>query len=243
MRAHLIHHFEYPIDPLLWRILVIWEFCIVPNHLINGIYNREHLISSDESVLVQIVEFEGPWKNIVYLWEKGFLHCNFSSRLPREVMDKALMNSWNSIAPSWKFILSVKILSSLQPYFRRRLWRQTMRNRSDHPVGRTACRSFGIPRTHLFVPHFPQPLTASVSIPFGQSRTNPLYHCLISFSVTEKAFIVWKRLKEQPTVCPLSETFDLLRLQLAVRFSHSAIEVFSEKREFWRKKRGDKWLH
>lgn len=27
--------------------------------------------------------------------------------------------------------------------------------------------------------------TASVSIPFGQSLTKPLYHCLISFSVTK----------------------------------------------------------
>lgn len=38
------------------------------------------------------------------------------------------------------------------------------------------------------------PLTASVSIPFGQSRTKPLYHCLISFSVTKmdnnKSFII-----------------------------------------------------
>lgn len=37
---------------------------------------------------------------ITHVCKYSYLHCSFSSRLPRDVIDNARMNSSNSIAPS-----------------------------------------------------------------------------------------------------------------------------------------------
>ena len=83
------------------------------------------------------------------------LQFSFSSRFPREVMERARMNSSNSMAPSW---------------FSSKTRKTKEANLVGSPLGKNCVYILMKP--------------CSVRRPLGQSFKKPLCHCLISFSVT-----------------------------------------------------------
>ena len=85
---------------------------------------------------------------------------NFSSKFPRDVIDKARINSSNSMEPSW---FSSKTLKTREA------------NLDGSPLGKNCVQIFMNP--------------CSVRRPLGQSFRNPLCHCFISFSETVKLMI------------------------------------------------------
>lgn len=81
------------------------------HHLINGIYDVIHFLLGDIAIVVNIIKSKCPWeeKQEIYssfiawtitIFLLSFSQLSFSSRFPLEVIDKARINSSNSIEPS-----------------------------------------------------------------------------------------------------------------------------------------------
>ena len=95
---------------LLRGILVLGQSDHLSRHLVYRSHNLQHLIVGDIPVLVDIVQLERPWDMSVEA--KGldginatapagpcYSHLSFSSSRPREVTERAQINSLNSIVP------------------------------------------------------------------------------------------------------------------------------------------------
>lgn len=120
---YLIQLFKDTINPifgiLFFLIPITRSTGWISQHLVDCIHNVVHFISRYESIVINIIQLKCPcfnWKNMSLklisllrhcfnVWNFQFnLQISFSSRLPLEVTDKALMNSSNSIDPSLLFV-------------------------------------------------------------------------------------------------------------------------------------------
>ena len=95
---------------LLRGILVLGQSDHLSRHLVYRSHNLQHLIVGDIPVLVDIVQLERPWDmsveakaldGITATAPAGpcYSHLSFSSSRPREVTERAQINSLNSIVP------------------------------------------------------------------------------------------------------------------------------------------------